>query len=261
MAGHERHEAKGAIVRVVPGSAALSRPRVGKRDCNDSCTVSGAQNRIPHQHVADRRPTVNLRRRCSTGRDVRHIHEVVVMPVPDENRRCLVGDVWKQSVDRERVGADARGAAKKAGYARTYFRKRWIGEERRRKQHMPTVLDRKSRNPEERDRDQPGRVAAAGRSSGAPDSVRPGFQLSVYNCRRLASSDDNQRRCCRCPPELRKRQSETVNDTGLSRYTTFSSRREWMIRQNQFSSRGWPPCSMTSLARSATSFGSILRHP
>src|SRR5438132_10094614 len=87
---------------------------------------------------------------------------MIVVPVPNEDRRRPVSRCGKKFLNRARVGGDSWRAAKQSHHARHHLSEGRVAEKRRGQQHMPLVLDQQSRNAEIGDRHHVLWIAAVG---------------------------------------------------------------------------------------------------
>src|SRR4051812_20309985 len=94
------------------------------------------------------------------GRDVRDIHQMIVVTVTDENGSRPVRITWQQPFYSIGIRRDSRGAAKELPDARPHLSERRIAEERSGEQDMMPVLDQQSGNAEVGDSNQAVGVAA-----------------------------------------------------------------------------------------------------
>ena len=110
--------------------------------------------------MAHGRPTVDFGSRCAVRRYVRHIHQVIVVTMTNEDCRRSICRSGKQPFNCVRIGGDSRRTAKQSSYSWPYLSERRVAEKRRCQQHVTLVLDQQSGNSEEGDGNDAGRIAA-----------------------------------------------------------------------------------------------------
>ena len=120
-------------------------------------------------------------------RDVRDVHQVIVVAVTDENGRRPVRIMRQQPFYSIGIRRDSGGTAQELAHARPHLSKRRIAEKRSRQQDVMPVLDQQAGNAEVGDSNQAVWVAAI--CSRAADYVRSGLDLR-RNCNWSATRYD-----------------------------------------------------------------------
>src|SRR5438552_13577071 len=110
--------------------------------------------------MANRRPTVDFGSRCAVRCDVRHIHQMIVVTMTNEDCRRSICSAGKQLFNCASIGGNSRRTAKQSSDSWPYLSERRVAEKRRRQQHMTLVLDQQSGNSQEGDGNDAVRIAA-----------------------------------------------------------------------------------------------------